>query len=251
MPLLDDVMDNLIRDIVGEDAVPLVNLIKKKSNVSEFKIAEKLNLGINQVRNILYRLHAHNLIDFIRKKDKKKGWYIYYWTFDSDRANELIVENIKKKIENLKNLIKVLERENFFICMNDNVTFTFENAMEHNFSCPECGEVLKQKDNKKNIEKNRNQIRKFGIELNEVRIEFEKIKKRREAMEKRKKKKPVKKKSKKKKSKKKKSGKKKKPVKKKAKKKTVKRKTKKPKKVKKKKTSKKKSKKKKSRRKSK
>ncbi len=180
MKLLDDAMDDLIREMIGEDAVSLINLIKKKSNVSEFKIAEKLDLGINQVRNSLYKLHAHNLIDSIRKKDKKKGWYIYYWTFNLDRAYELLVENIKKKIENFKKSISILEREKFFFCDNDSITFSFENAMEHNFKCPECGEVLTQKENKKEIDKKKNQIKKLAIELNEIGIELEKIRKRKE-----------------------------------------------------------------------
>ena len=197
MHLLDKAMDSLIRETIGEDTVPLVNLIKKKSNVSEFKIAEKLDLGINQVRNILYRLSAHNLIDFIRKKDKKKGWYVYYWTLDLERANELILKNKKKKIENLKNLIRVLEKENFFICINDKVIFSFENAMEHDFKCPECGEVLTHKENKREIDKSKNQIKKLELELNEIELEFERIKKRGEAREARKKK-PIKKKIKKK-----------------------------------------------------
>ncbi|MAG50266.1 hypothetical protein CL621_01335 [archaeon] len=224
MKLLDDAMDDLIREMMGEDAVSLINLIKKKSNVSEFKIAEKLNLGINQVRNVLYKLHAHNLIDSIRKKDKKKGWYIYYWTFNLDRAYELLVENIKKKIEDLKNSINILGREKFFFCDNDSITFSFENAMEHNFKCPECGEVLVQKENKKEIDKKRNQIRKLSIELGEIEIELEKIRKREEAKKLRKKPKKKKKTTKKKKVKKKTSKKKKSKKKKPAKKKTTKKK---------------------------
>ncbi|MDH3382265.1 MAG: hypothetical protein OEL54_06130, partial [Flavobacteriaceae bacterium] len=39
---------------------------------------------------------------FMRKKDKKKGWYIYYWTLDLKRVKHLVFELKKKRLEKLK-----------------------------------------------------------------------------------------------------------------------------------------------------
>ena len=72
MGLDTETVTELVEEIAGKDVVELVELIKGKEHVSEFKIAEKLDLTVNQVRNMLYRLYSHNLVSFIRKKDKNK-----------------------------------------------------------------------------------------------------------------------------------------------------------------------------------
>ena len=75
-------METVVGDVVGADVISLVRSLKNKKNVSEFKIAETLKQEVNITRNMLYRLYDANLVTFIRKKDKVKGWYIYYWTFN-------------------------------------------------------------------------------------------------------------------------------------------------------------------------
>ncbi len=42
--LPEKILNELIEETAGSDILPLVNLIKGKSNVSEFKIAEKLGI---------------------------------------------------------------------------------------------------------------------------------------------------------------------------------------------------------------
>ena len=81
----------VISDVAGEDVVPLVQSLKNKKNVSEFKLAENINKEVNVARNMLYRLYDHNLVSFIRRKDKKKGWYIYYWTFNLKKIRTLFI----------------------------------------------------------------------------------------------------------------------------------------------------------------
>ena len=102
MKLPNKLIEDLVKEVVGDEAVRLVDLIKGKKNVSEFKIADKLKITVNQVRNILYGLNSRSLVTFTRKKDKKKGWYIYYWTFDEKKARDVIIE-IKEKRNQLLN----------------------------------------------------------------------------------------------------------------------------------------------------
>ena len=61
-----------------------VEILHKKRNVNEFLISKKLDLTINQTRNILYKLLDAGLVKFIRKKDKKKGWLVHLF-LDSQR----------------------------------------------------------------------------------------------------------------------------------------------------------------------
>ena len=158
MTINETVMEDLLKEVAGPDTVPLVRYIKEKINVSEFKIAEKLNINVNQVRNMLYRLNQYNLVSSIRKKDKKKGWYIYYWTFHINEAKSLILMLKKKKIEQLKKRLEEESMVHYFVCPNGCITLRFEDAMEQNFKCPECGKLLKEDDNKKTLENIRKRI---------------------------------------------------------------------------------------------
>lgn len=161
----DEDILKFIGSIGGKDAISVVSLLKGKKNVSEFKIAEKLKITVNHIRSILYNLNQYNLVDFTRKKDKKKGWYIYYWTFDVERANSLISDLKIKRIEELKKVLKIEENNIFFNCPTGCVRLNFENALEVQFKCPECEQVLFGENNKKKIDKLKRDIRILEEEL--------------------------------------------------------------------------------------
>jgi len=145
-------LGNLVEEVVGENAVPVAHfIVNTGENVSEFLIAEKLEVSINFIRTILYRLQENNLVTFMRKKDKKKGWYIYYWTFNKIQARVLITKLKEKRIDTLKKRLEI-EAEDFLSCNRKCLRITFNNALENDFKCPECLGVLKQIDNKKQVE---------------------------------------------------------------------------------------------------
>ncbi len=158
MTINETVMDDLLKEVAGPDTVALVHYIKGKINVSEFKIAEKLETNVNQVRNMLYRLNQYNLVSSIRKKDKKKGWYIYYWTFHNNEAQSLILTLKKRKIEQLKHRLEEESMIHYFACPDGHLSMRFEDAMEQNFKCPECGKLLKEEDNKRTLDNIRKKI---------------------------------------------------------------------------------------------
>lgn len=76
--LTPKLIESVVGEVAGPDVIPLVKALKNKKNVSEFVIADEIDIEINATRNMLYRLYNANLVSFTRKKDKKKGWYIYY-----------------------------------------------------------------------------------------------------------------------------------------------------------------------------
>ena len=172
MSIVDKLIDDLILEIAGKEVVPLVNLIKNKSNVSEFKLAGKLKLSVNQVRNMLYRLNNYNLVDFTRKKDKTKGWYIYFWTFNMKLARELALSMKHNKVNILRKRLDKESNELFFICPSGCVRFDSVNVMEYQFKCPECGKMLVKEDTKKNVDRIQKEIISIENELKEVK-EFE------------------------------------------------------------------------------
>ena len=148
----DEVIATVVETVAGEDVLPLIEVLKGKKNVSEFTIAEELKEEINTIRNKLYRLYDSNLVEFTRKKDKKKGWYIYYWTFVPSRIPHLVKEMKRKKLEKLKDKLKSEENVNFFECPNKCMRLTFDKAVDFEFKCPECGSLMNQEDNIKKVQ---------------------------------------------------------------------------------------------------
>jgi transcription initiation factor TFIIE subunit alpha len=151
MKLSNKLVEDVVKSVAGEDVLPLVKLLKNKKNVSEFKLAESLKLEINVVRNMLYRLYHQNLVSFIRRKDKKKGWYIYYWTFRIKQIKHL-AENLKKdKLEKLRDRLTREKESSFFACPNKCMRLDFEQAVGFEFKCPECAAIMQQESNEDKI----------------------------------------------------------------------------------------------------
>ncbi len=161
----DDVITAVIEDVAGLDVLPLIGVLKGRKNVSEFTIAEELKEEINTIRNKLYRLYDSNLVEFTRKKDKKKGWYIYYWTFVPSRIPFLVKDLKKKKLQKLADRLKTEQGSNFFECPNKDMRLTFEKAVDHDFKCPECGSLMHQEDNEKKIQHITDEIQKLEREI--------------------------------------------------------------------------------------
>ena len=168
MRLSNNIIESVIKEVVGEDAIPLVKFLKNNKNISEFKIAEVIKKEVNATRNMLYRLYENNLVSFMRKKDKQKGWYIYYWTFNQKRIKYLMVNLKKKKIEKLKERIEREEGGNFFGCRNKCIRLNFDQASDFNYKCPECGAVLDQEDNDQIIGDIQKEVKGLEKELKKV-----------------------------------------------------------------------------------
>ena len=165
MNLSEEALFGIIEEAVGKDSLPLVDLIYSKENVSEFKLAEKLSITVNQVRSILYRLQEKNLVAFTRKKDKKKGWYVYFWTLDMKEAKSLFLKRRKQQLEELHKQLNLEKNGALFICKNKCTRMSFEQALEFQFRCPECGEVLHQESTAKNVEQLKKTIERITQEL--------------------------------------------------------------------------------------
>ncbi len=145
MKVPDELLVELVKKVAGSDTVKLFDILNKRKNVSEFKIAEKMGISVNQVRNMIYRLQEHNLVSFTRKKDKVKGWYIYYWTFEKPKAVELIVDTKTKEIAEAEKEIENNEIR-YYLCKFCRLKILEEEALETQFFCEACGEILEEQD---------------------------------------------------------------------------------------------------------
>jgi len=158
--------------VVGKQAEEIADLLDSKKHVNEFLIAKKLNLTINQTRNILYKLSEKGFVSFLRKKDRRKGWYTYFWRIETIKTLEFLMDVIHKKIEQIDYQIKSRETKDFYVCEKCGIEFNEENALLHNFTCSECGSVFSAKDNSKLIRELKKQKEKLQEELSLVEQEY-------------------------------------------------------------------------------
>ena len=161
-----DKIEAVVKELVNEDAIPIVIYLIGKTRVSEFIVAADLDLEIHRARNLLYKLLEHNILYFHRKKDKIKGWYICYWDF-----NEKIIPFLddKIKVNKLQKLKERLDKESsstFYMCKNACTRMDFEKAMEFNFKCPECGELMDEQNNSRTVEFLQERIKELNTEIN-------------------------------------------------------------------------------------
>lgn len=153
MKITKEIEEEVISQVSGSDVLPLVDYLRGKKDVSEFIIAKDMDEEIQLIRNQLYRLLDFNLITFWRKKDKQKGWYIYYWTYNQPHIEFLFWDLKKKKLEKFTERLHRETTEFFFMCQDNGcVRLDFEKATEFNYQCPECGGMMTQQDNTRTVE---------------------------------------------------------------------------------------------------
>jgi len=188
-------LKDIISEITGKQGADIVDLLQGKKNVNEFLIAKKLKLTINQTRNILYKLSAHNLVSFTRKKDKRKGWYIYFWTLNEEKCLGLLEKIINKELDNLRNQLKSRQTKRFYECKTCNIEVSEEKALINDFACKECGQIYTlsgneqiQKEIKQRVSRLEKERENIEQEMGKIREKETKKRNRREAREKKEKK---------------------------------------------------------------
>jgi len=163
MPL--KLIKQIAENIAGETASQIVNFLYGKKDINEFLIAKKLELTINQTRNLLYKLSSFGIISSIRKKDKRKGWYIYFWTLDVFRSLEILESKLSQEISRLESELSSKKLKKFYKCPICGVEVTEESALLTNFMCSECGEIYVLSDNLSYVDNLSKKIFKFKKEL--------------------------------------------------------------------------------------
>lgn len=166
-------LHDLVEELAGVDTGRIVEILFGKKDVNEFLIAKKMELTINQVRNILYKLSADGLVSFIRKKDKRKGWYIYYWTLKTEKCLMKLEGSLLSKIDDLKRVLDSRGVKRFYVCKPCAIEVNEEKALEHGFSCEECAEVYELADNSGPIREAKANVARVERNLKLIRGELE------------------------------------------------------------------------------
>jgi len=132
----------------GEEYVRVARALLNSENATDEEIASATGLKINVVRRALYDLFGRSLITGVRVRDLKRGWFVFRWRARRDQVDGFIDAQKRKAFERLKHRLDYEESHDFYSCGKPECSkFTFEDAIEIFFKCPECGMTLNPLDN--------------------------------------------------------------------------------------------------------
>ncbi len=150
---------------VDEQTTKVVNILEEEGNVSENKLAEAIGTKINAVRKSLYKLGNLGFATYSKIKDEdRKWWYLYFWKLDKDKILEKYLAYRKKELALKK---KALESEQKFAfqCKNCAKKLEYNEALDFDFKCDECGHLLKEISNNSFINNLNSEIEELETEL--------------------------------------------------------------------------------------
>ncbi len=143
---------DITNELISDEASQVVEFVYSNPGASEFDISEAIGFSVSRVRSILYELKSKNLIDYDRRKDKEKGWYLYYWKIVPQNFEKVYLSEKKKKLKQFKERLESEENTSYYICPNYCKRMNFEEALENNFTCPVCGSLMNEENKSRKIE---------------------------------------------------------------------------------------------------
>jgi transcription initiation factor TFIIE subunit alpha len=169
---LDEELIKIANLFGGEDAVTVVKSLKAigegtdETITNDCKTRFNLEVRLNTVRKVLYKLYDHGLVSCTRVRDEKTGWFIFYWRLQPDQLDAFIRSRKKRALDKLKQRLDYERNHTFFICKTDNdVRVPFEEAMESSFKCGKCGNQLESTENGQVVTVLESKIEKLEAEL--------------------------------------------------------------------------------------
>jgi transcription factor E len=162
-----EVMDFIIKN-AGEESYKVFDyLVNVGKEVDEYTLADKVNLQINFVRSLLYKLYVHKLVSFFRERDKKKGWFIYSWLAHPEKLKYILIMKKEKDLQKLHDRLRI--SEDSFFCAACDKTTNYSHAMETMFFCDVCGGHLIAMNSLEVKDKVHKQIEIIKKEVEEIR----------------------------------------------------------------------------------
>ncbi len=140
-------------------------LVKSNKELLDTEIANIAAIGEQEVRRALYELHNLGLVTYRKRRNPEDSRYIYHWKIDAARINQVLLQRKKLVLRKLKERLEFEESNTFYVCPVDGVRLTFDEAMENDFRCPRCGEMLVFEDNSVVKERLKEIIRKLEEEV--------------------------------------------------------------------------------------
>lgn len=133
--------------LVGDEGLNLLERFPEEGEHSDEDLAATTGINLNSVRHTLYTLYEKRLAEYHRIKNNETGWLTYLWQLRIDHIYDAIREDMSMVLEKLSRREKYEEENDFYICKDCQILFTFTHAMNCDFTCPECKKPLGHFDN--------------------------------------------------------------------------------------------------------
>jgi transcription initiation factor TFIIE subunit alpha len=152
-PLADPRLRQFIEEIVGPEGARVAAALMSREEATDSELAENLGAKPSHIRKILYDLYEARIAEYHKEKDKETGWLTFYWRIPQGNAQHALHEKYRRDLLSLEERLRFEREHEFFVCPSGGERFDFGNATEHEFHCPEHGEVLQHHDNTQEIAK--------------------------------------------------------------------------------------------------
>jgi transcription initiation factor TFIIE subunit alpha len=133
--------------LIGEEGIGLLEKFPPDGEYSDEDLAAQTGINLNSVRHTLYTLYEKRLAEYRRIKNNETGWLTYLWRLRMDQIYDVIKEDLAQILEKLEAREKFEEENDFYICKECGIIFTFNEAMDQGFACPGCREQMQHFDN--------------------------------------------------------------------------------------------------------
>ncbi len=149
LKVIKEVTLSLLEEEEGIDpevAEKTVDIILKREAIDE-EIAGELGVDPREVRKVLYKLHERGVVSFRKERREDYRYPVYSWNLDLREVLRRGLEVKERELEDVEQALNNDMSHPVFHCGNDECpTLSFEEAMEHEFRCPNCGEMLQEVD---------------------------------------------------------------------------------------------------------
>ena len=145
--LNDPAIRAYLHRLVGDEGLDLLERFPQEGEHSDEDLAASTGINLNSVRHTLYTLYEKRLAEYHRIKNNETGWLTYLWQLRIDHIYDAIREDMALVLDKLQRRERFEEENDFFICKDCQVLFTFPQAMDGDFKCPNCEKALTHFDN--------------------------------------------------------------------------------------------------------
>jgi transcription initiation factor TFIIE subunit alpha len=133
--------------LVREEGLNLLERFPTEGEHSDEDLAASTGINLNSVRHTLYTLYEKRLAEYHRIKNNETGWLTYLWQLRTDHIYDAIREDMQLVFDKLSRRERYEEENDFYICKDCHLIFTFPKAMNTDFKCPDCEQPLGHFDN--------------------------------------------------------------------------------------------------------
>jgi transcription initiation factor TFIIE subunit alpha len=143
----DPAIRSYLHRLVGDEGLNLLERFPAEGEHSDEDLAASTGINLNTVRHTLYTLYEKRLAEYHRIKNNETGWLTYLWQLRTDHIFDAIRDDMALVLEKLSRRERYEEENDFFICKDCQLIFTFPLAMNSDFKCPDCEKPLGHFDN--------------------------------------------------------------------------------------------------------